>query len=147
MKIFNLSKDYSVVCEWKKTRNAFKHVATITQKGQEVYSTKICYLNRTWEKYTFQSVLQKAIENYFSGQLQEKFLKIAENDQGEDQHFKNVAAICALGEILHEKPEEKAAFKKRIIGTVPGINFPDDFDKLSAEEKNKRLDGALSVLK
>ncbi len=62
MQVFKLNKDYSVICEWQGTRSGFRHVAVIMRNGYEIGRVKCTYLNRTWECYQFQSVLQKALE-------------------------------------------------------------------------------------
>ena len=46
------------ICESQDTRHGFRHVL----KNGFGIQCKICYLNRTWETYQFQSLLQKAIE-------------------------------------------------------------------------------------
>lgn len=61
MKIFNLPNDYMVICNSKNTRSGFKHEATLCHNGREIHSTEIRYLNRTWERFTFESVLLKVI--------------------------------------------------------------------------------------
>jgi hypothetical protein len=79
MKIFNLDKNFSIVCDFVGTRNGFKHTAILCRKGQEVYETKICYLNRTWECFEFESVLLKVIDERFTGKELEKFRAIIKN--------------------------------------------------------------------
>ena len=67
MKIFKLDDMYSVVCVFKGTRSGFKYTATLMKNGLQVAETKICYLNRTWERFEYESVLIKLIDNNFSG--------------------------------------------------------------------------------
>lgn len=62
MRIFKINEEYQVVCEWVKTRTAFKHTANLIRNGREVDETKICYLNRTWERFEYESVLVKILE-------------------------------------------------------------------------------------
>ena len=57
MKVFRLNNTYSIVCESQSTRSGFRHIATLMQNGRELDSTKMTYINRTWEAYPFQSVL------------------------------------------------------------------------------------------
>lgn len=79
MKIFNLDDTYSVVCDTKGTRNGFKHTAVLCKNGVLIGETKINYLNRTWERFTYESVLLKIIDLYFEGQDRDKYRKIVEN--------------------------------------------------------------------
>ena len=61
MRIFKINKNIDVVCQYIKTRYGFKHTASLIYKGSHVCDTKICYYNRTWEAYEYQSVLQSII--------------------------------------------------------------------------------------
>ena len=76
MRIFTLDKNYSVVCDTKDTRNGFKHEATLLSNGYEREKTKICYLNRAWERFTYEIVLRKLIDVYFEGKEKEKYKQI-----------------------------------------------------------------------
>ena len=76
MRIFNLDERFNVVCNSEATRNGFRHVAVLHSNGFEVCRTKICYLNRTWECYEFESILEKLIGERFKGEEKEKFLKV-----------------------------------------------------------------------
>jgi len=80
MKIFNLDKIYSIVCNWKKTRSGFKHIANLCINGTSVYETKVNYYNRTWESFEYESILKKVIENYFvQNDEKEKYLKVIQD--------------------------------------------------------------------
>lgn len=85
MKIFTLADNYSVVCNSQSTRSGFRHVASVCRNGESIGSTKICYLNRTWECYQFESVLMQAIDKFFDGDeiiKQREFLKATVNNFG-----------------------------------------------------------------
>ncbi len=147
MKSFELDKRYTVECEWRKTRIAFKHVARVLCNGRSVLETKICYQNRTWETYTYQSVLHQAINKHFNEEEAKRYIAIVDGVKHEDPTLKGAALLGSLGELFGTTPAERNALKKRALDTVPGIDFPDDFDGLSEEEKTRRLDGALGVIK
>jgi len=144
MKSFKLSEIYSVICEYKETR-AFKHTATILKNGRSVYSTKICYQNRTWEKFEFESVLHKAIENYFEEKQAKEYIKSLKSP--ENEQFKSVSMVCAMGKLFCKKDKDKNSWDKKMLSTIHGINFPEDFDSLPESEKRKRLDKALECIK
>ena len=76
MKIFNLTNGDVIVCNNANTRNGFKHVATLLRKGSEIYETKICYLNRTWERFEYESVINKLLEDFFGDELKNPTLNI-----------------------------------------------------------------------
>lgn len=62
MKTFQLTENIQAVANWAKTRNGFKHEATILKNGQEVGFAKVNYLNRTWEAYEYQTAISNAID-------------------------------------------------------------------------------------
>jgi hypothetical protein len=76
MKMFTLDNVFTIVCNFKNTRSGFKHVATILKNGWEVFETKICYLNRTWEVFEYESVLYRAIDGYFDDVDQAKYKQV-----------------------------------------------------------------------
>lgn len=61
MKIFR-EDGHTFICKFVNTRNGFKHVCEVYNdaKEQKLFETKKTYLNRTWEAYEFESVLNKA---------------------------------------------------------------------------------------
>jgi len=146
MQTFKLSDSYTVVCNWKKTRNGFKHEAALMQNGLMVFKTKICYLNRTWESFEFESVLRKLVSTYFEGKEQEAFKEKIKTfgGRGNDQ-LRNMSMVAAMGAIFGKDEKEKNDWKKRFLKLAHGIDFPDDFDSLSEEEKQRRLDGAIAI--
>ena len=62
MKKFTVNDRITIVAEFKNTRSGFKHVAHLFLGDNEVEETKVCYLNRTWESYQYQTVIHKLIE-------------------------------------------------------------------------------------
>jgi len=76
MRIFNLDKQYNIVCNSVNTRSGFKHVATLHRNGYSIANAKKCYINRTWERFTYESVLIKMINNYFKDKEQEQYLAV-----------------------------------------------------------------------
>ena len=79
MKIFNLNNQYSVVCNWQKTSYGFRHIATLHKNGFSIAKSKTCYYNRTWERFEFESVLNKIIEDNFTDKEKIKFLNVILN--------------------------------------------------------------------
>jgi len=67
MKIFDLGNGYQAACESQPTRQAFRHVAVLLRAGNEIGRAKVCYQNRTWERFQFESVLQSLIIKNFKG--------------------------------------------------------------------------------
>lgn len=146
MKKFKVNDRIEIGCEYKKSRNGFRHIATLYTDGKVADKTSESYLNRTWESYEYQTVMQKLIKK--TDALTEDERKIAmdfvENYKETDKGILGMAAMVAkMGEVFADTDEEKNTWKKRMLGTVPGIDFPEDWDTLSEEEKKRRLDGAI----
>src|SRR5258708_7600362 len=148
MKTFKINETTEIVCEWKKTRMAFKHVATLIINGSERDSVKICYQNRTWERFEYDSVIEKLLEKNFSKEEKEKALGvILKINEGAPSPFRMIAAIAQLGEIFGKTQKEKNDFKKGILKAgleKQGLSFPDDFDSLDESVREARLNGAIN---
>jgi len=82
MNIFELDKEYSIVCSYESTRYGFRHIAVLHKNGYEVSRTKMCYHNRTWEKFTYQSVLRKMVDQYFNDNANKRLEYIKKLDLG-----------------------------------------------------------------
>ena len=151
MKSFKVNRLYTVVCHSENTRYGFRHLAELQRNyphWEILAHAKACYYNRTWESYDFQSVIHDVLSKAFNKVTAKRYRKKidAEALGHVNDHFNLVAGIAKLGEILCEKPEDQNAWKKRMIATVPGIDFPEEFNALSEEEKEKRLNGVIGVL-
>ena len=159
MNYFKINKELSAICEWKKTRSAFKHEATLTRNGYVINKVKICYLNRTWERYEFESVLQKLLDkstNELNKEEQSAFNDKINNQFREDEEkeankmFGAIGAIAKMGEILSEDKKGANDWKKRIIEAGlgdKGLIIPEDWETLSEEEKEKRLNKVIEISK
>lgn len=153
MKIFPITRSYKVVCDWQKTRNGFKHTADLLRNNSSVLSVKICYLNRTWESFEYQSVLEKLYkqsEDRLTTYEKAKFKKIIKQGDREDlQHMKNVAFAAKVGEIFCDDQKSKNDWKMRMLKAgleSKGLSFPDDWDSLTEDEKERRLNGSLESI-
>jgi len=154
MTTFKINKHYEIACEWQKTRTAFRHVAILLKDGREIDRTKICYLNRTWESFEFESVINKLLDNtgVLADKARAKFLdKISGKVKEEtDSQFKAISGIAKLGEILCNG-DKKATndWKARMIKSGlenKGLIIPEDWDTLDEETKESRLNNVLKVL-
>ena len=70
----------------------------------------------------------------------------AEQEQEQADPFKAVNMAMAFGQIMGGTQAEKNRFDKRMLNTIDGANFPDDWDSLPEEEKTRRLAGAKEQL-
>ena len=153
MQIYKINKELTIVCEWKKTRVAFKHEATLLRNGQEVDKTKICYLNRTWESFEFESVIEKLLDKteILTTKQKTRFLDKISGRAKEraDAELKTVAGIAKLGEIFCKTKQQKNDWKARMLKAGlenKGLIMPEDWNELSENEKEKRLNGVIGQL-
>lgn len=81
MRVFTLDENYSIVCEFKDTRNGFKHIASLVKNGSDIYETKICYLNRTWERFEYETILLEVISENFKGEEKQKYIDVIKKER------------------------------------------------------------------
>jgi len=150
--LFKINNRISVICKYEKTRNGFRHLATLYVNGQEKEHAKATYLNRTWESYDFQSVLQKVIRD--SGVLSEAEKKVALDYAAKDHtdwsDFDRTVAVAQMGNILGKDQKEKNDWKARMLKAGlgnKGLDMPEDWDTLDEDTKQARLDAAIGFLK
>ena len=156
MKIFKINKNIEVVCDWKKTSYGFKHTATLFVNGQEREDAKCCYYNRTWERYEFESVLEKLAEKTTTlSDNERKLLRAYITDYGKREAsdlapLKAVAMIMTMGDIMGKTQKESNDWKVRMMKAGlknQGLIMPDDWGTLSEDDKEARLNGAIAQLK
>jgi hypothetical protein len=151
MRIFKIAKDIEVVCESQRTRNGFRHLATLMKNGREQDTAKCCYLNRTWERYEFQSVLSKLVDktSYLSDEEKTICKAFIEGDQTDWSDFKMVSNIAKLGEIFCDNQKDKNDWKERMIKAGfehKGLIMPDDWNTLDEDTKQKRLNDVIELM-
>lgn len=152
--IFRVDDKTEIEAVSEKTRNGFRHVAILKVDGQEVDKATAHYLNRTWESYEYESVIHDLINksSYISPEKREETKKkFAEaSHQKIEGEFRSIGAVAQLGDVMGgETLKEKNAWKLRMLKAglgSKGFEVPDDWDKLSEEERGKRLDSAIKFL-
>ena len=79
-------------------------------------------------------------------EFEQELKKVQSSKEKAPDHLKTVGLASALFGILSENDKEaKVKYQKRFYENVPGLQFPDDWDQLSTEEKEKRLDGVNKI--
>ena len=153
MKTFRINKNLSIICEWKNTRNGFKHEATLLQNNCEVGFAKCCYLNRTWESFEFKSVIKNLLSacDILSKQQKSYFLNKVKGTHKKaiKKEFQSIAMVAQIGDLLCNDQKEKNDWKKRMIKAGlenKGLQIPENWDILSEDEKTKRLDNVINCL-
>jgi hypothetical protein len=59
-------KDYYFFCEAEVTKSGFIHRVTMFQDKVHLATEKVTYINRTWEKYAFESAIKNVIETSYN---------------------------------------------------------------------------------
>ena len=61
--------EYNIVNEYWETSRAWGHKSTLIAPWGEVESRKVKYINRTWERYTYESCMSGLIETILEDNL------------------------------------------------------------------------------
>jgi len=147
MENFVLPEEYTIECRAEKTRYGFRHLAFLRKNFIIVEKAKACYYNRTWERYDFQTVIHEVINKHFSEKVAEAYKQIADKQaiEGIEKTFRCIGQMAKLGDVFGESKAESNKFKKRMLQAgMPGVEFPDDFEDLPEEEKEKRLNKVIN---
>lgn len=151
MKLFKINKRIEIVCNAEKTRSGFRHLATLFVNGTETGKAKCTYQNRTWERYEFQSVLSKVIGESDLFEDDKKICKdYIENYKETDTVMKSTMMVASLGNIFCDNKKDKNDWKKRMLKAGlgnRGLEFPDDWNRLSEDEKENRLNKSMEFMK
>jgi hypothetical protein len=76
----------------------------------------------------------------------EEFNELVKKHKPEPNFLKTVSTVSAMfGLMCQNDVKTKNKYQKRFFDKVQGINFPDDWESLSEEEKTKRLNGATKI--
>ena len=146
---FQIDEHLSVECQMQDTNYGFRHLATLLQDGKEISHSKACYYNRTWEAWTYQSVIKDAIsKSSLSKKEKEAAYNWANGDHTDWSRFNQTGAIAMLGNLFGETDKEKNDWKARMLkaGLGEGFSMPDDWNELSEEDKQSRLDMVINEL-
>jgi len=148
MQTFSLPDNYAIECRAERTRYGFRHLAELTLNGAIAEKDKACYYNRTWERFEFQTVAHGVIRKHFDEATANAYNQIVDQ-QGighVEQSFRTIGTIAKLGELFCDKPEEQNRWKRRMLEAgLAGLDFPEGFDDLPEEEKERRLNEVINL--
>ena len=66
METRKLNSEFSFVNTYGSTRNGFFHRSELVQNGVAIHSFRCSYLNRTWERYPFQTSMRCCLADLIS---------------------------------------------------------------------------------
>lgn len=94
-------RDYTFICNYRKNRSGFVHECEL-HIGVQLFESKCQYYNRTWESYTYQTVMYGALRNY-----EEYITKILkENFLDETGHKRMTASLKVDFDVLCSNNQE-----------------------------------------
>lgn len=106
------NKDVSFYCYTTDTRNGFCHHALATYDGVYNEHTRVSYLNRTWERFDYETTLKKAISK-MPKEMQNPVKRIIIDKESEEQERKAEEFINDFkAEINKATPQMKQALSK-----------------------------------
>jgi hypothetical protein len=144
-KVFRIDDKTEIYVQSEKTRSGFRHVATLVVNGMPVDKATAHYLNRTWESYEYESVINDLINktSYIPKENKQKLKDTFAGKSHEEieNKFGTISAVASLGEVFGKTKKEKNEWKLRMIktGVGEGLELPSDWNKLSEDEKERRL--------
>jgi hypothetical protein len=142
---FDVGDGIKITARYGDARDGFNHFAEVYKDGNLVGSAKVHYINRTWESYNYESAISKALDK--AGFSDDERYKIKDTAKklalGKvDDEFKAISNIAKLGEVFGKDQKEKNDWKARMLKAGlggKGFEMPEDWDTLSEDEKEKRL--------
>ena len=154
-KTFNITDDIKIVCYSQGTSYGFRHVATLKNNYEELDHKSVSYYNRTWESFTYESVLNHLVEKTKFLSKEEKaeasqyikdYQKIDEEEV--NKKFGMIGRIMALGNLFATEKKDQNSWKERMLKAgVNEIDFPENWNELDEEEKENRLNKVMDQMK
>jgi hypothetical protein len=152
-KFFTIDDRTQIKCYWIKTRYGFKHEAKMVRDGIECGFAKVCYYNRTWESFEYETVISNLLHKSPLYTDKQKRIIMDAFSRGEheaiERQFAMIGAIAKMGEILCDGQKAQNDWKERMIkaGIGDGLIMPDDWGTLSEDERQLRLDGIIQHMR
>lgn len=115
------------------------HVATIDEENGKLY------VHGYWSVTTSKHI--NYVAQYYG---LEKVEQKAEQVKSDDSGLQAIAMVAMLGNIFGTTQKESNDWKTRMLKAGlqdKGLTMPDDWEELSEDEKQKRLDNAIGAIK
>lgn len=90
--LITFSPEHSLLLNSESTRTGFRHIARYFINGSVKVKVKVCYINRTWERFKYETLLHNLAT------------KIESVTKAEPEHYKKELkqALCYINNILKE---------------------------------------------
>jgi hypothetical protein len=155
------------------TRKSFYGKAIVREENGKTilrsYSTDVAYIqngkatvNGMYSNTTLRHIKEFLLQHGFTAdnwaQIEKDYSPSEEQikqDREEEEKkansmFKTVGLVAAMGEIFCNNKKDKNDWKLRMLKAGlenKGLSVPEDWDTLTEQEKEKRLDGVISIAK
>ena len=73
-------REYNIVNEYWETSRAWGHKSTLIAPWGEVESRKVKYINRTWERYTYESCMSGLLNSILENDLKDYITEYKEKN-------------------------------------------------------------------
>lgn len=129
------------------------------------YSTEVCVIQNGkakvlgwWSATTARHIREFLYQNGFEARNSTQIKRDYMAKEGRakkvpaetDSRFKTVAMVAMMGEIFGQTKKEKNDWKARMLKAglgSSGLEMPEDWDTLSEDEKERRLNGVIKMAK
>jgi len=159
MKTFKINDKYEITCNQERTRYGFRHLANLYRTGLSgtsvlIEKAKACYYNRTWESFEYESVISDLLgkANIMTPEEKKNYLNLLRKNDLEEinKQFGFISGLAKLGDILCNTQKDKNDWKTRMLKaglSDKGLIMPEDWDTLSEDDKENRLNNVINQLK
>lgn len=149
---FPINKEYSIVAHHEKTSRGFRHVVSLMKNGVEVDKATTNYQNRTWERFNYESAISRLLQKtkIMNDKERKEYLDLLSKKDEEkiNKQFGMIGTIAQMGEVLTSSKKESNDWKERMIKAgLPSLDIPEDWNNLSEDEKEKRLNKVIAYMK
>lgn len=115
-------EEITFVCYTTHTRVGFCHTARLTGWNYNISDTKQTYYNRTWERFTYESVLKRAIDKLPTEIRQQVYDQIIDRKAAEEEE--KADAMVKSFEALHSSLSDEN--KAHLVNSGIEIHSEED---------------------
>lgn len=158
-KTFPINDNYSINCYWDRTRYGFRHIAKLIRLQDsagasdytEIARAKVCYYNRTWESFEYETVISCLLDRakIVSKDQKSEFMSMLRRGELDriNASFGFIGAMAKAVSLLADSPKEANDRKEGVLKSAlgpQGLIMPETWQ--SEEARTSALDGAIQML-
>ena len=158
-KTFPINDSYQINCYYDRTRYGFRHIAKLMRIKDsagasdytEIDRAKVCYYNRTWESFEYETVISCLLDRAKIMTKEQKAEYMSALRRGElsriNAMFGFIGAMAQASSLLADSPKEANDRKEGVLKSAlgsQGLIMPDTWQ--NEEARTSALDGAIKML-